>query len=264
MSPGGMSKTLRALLWDVDGTLAETEKDAHRIAFNRAFLEEGLGWQWDEPTYGRLLAVAGGKERLRHYWESVDPRGAAEPATAVRIARLHARKTAHYAAAVRSGTVRLRTGVARILREARAEGVTLAIATTTTLANVEELLAHTLGADATGWFACIGAGDVVGRKKPAPDIYAWVLEHLRLAPRDCLAIEDSATGAAAARAAGIPVVVTRSHYTREDAVGDVCADLDGLGEPGAPASGRSAGRSVRLVVRLADLRRWHDKAIEGR
>ncbi len=254
--------TLRALVWDVDGTLAETERDGHRIAFNRAFEDEGLPWRWDVAGYGELLKVTGGKERLLHWWRGVDAHVADRPEARDRIARLHERKTAHYAGLVRAGAVVLRPGVRRLLIEARQRGLALAIATTTTEANVRELLGATLGDAAPGWFAVIGAGDVVVRKKPAPDIYDWVLERLRLPARDCLAIEDSAAGAAAAHAAGVPVLLTRSLYTVGEAIGGVLADLDGLGSNRRAASGRVQGRPWRGRVDVGRLRRWHADAFE--
>ena len=211
-----MAAALRALIWDVDGTLAETEHDGHRVAFNQAFAEHGLGWHWDEPLYRQLLAITGGKERMAHWWRLRDPLTAAQPDTPARIARLHARKTALYVDLVAQGRVALRPGVARLLQAARNESLVLAIATTTSPENVTALLTATLGAGSATWFACIGAGDVVPAKKPAPDIYHWVLQRLGLAPGEALALEDSAPGAAAAVAAGLPTVVTRSRYTRDD------------------------------------------------
>jgi beta-phosphoglucomutase-like phosphatase (HAD superfamily) len=225
--------TLQALIWDVDGTLAETERDGHRVAFNRAFEDEGLPWHWDVATYGGLLKVTGGKERMRHWWHGLDPAAASRPDADERIRRLHARKTEHYADLVRAGAVTLRPGVHGLLDEARAGGLTLAIATTTTEANVHELLRATLGDAALGWFAVIGAGDVVARKKPAPDIYAWVLQRLGLAPGACVAIEDSAPGVAAAQAAGVPVLLVRGLYSAGDAVAPpLLADLRGLDRTG--------------------------------
>lgn len=241
----GRPVMLRALIWDVDGTLAETERDGHRVAFNRAFAETGLPWHWDEATYGALLAVAGGKERLRLWWRQVDPAHADTPATAERIAELHALKTRHYEVLVAAGAVALRPGVARLLQEAREAGVRLAVATTTQPGNVHALLAHALGPAAPGWFDCIAAGDMVARKKPAPDVYQHVLAALGVAPHEALAIEDSAIGVAAARGAGLPVLAVRSVYFRDDDLSGAIAVLDNLeGLPGSPLT-------------LADLRRWH-------
>lgn len=238
-----MAWALRALVWDVDGTLAETEHDGHRVAFNQAFAEHGLGWYWDEPLYRQLLAITGGKERMAHWWRLHDPVTAALPQTPARIARLHARKTALYGELVAQGRVALRPGVARLLQAARDEDLVLAIATTTSPQNVTALLAATLGVDSVAWFACIGAGDVVPAKKPAPDIYRWVLQRLRLAPGEALALEDSAPGAAAAVGAGLPTVVTRSRYTLDDRLPDsplLRADLPSLAN-----------------VDMAALRTWH-------
>ena len=245
---------LRALIWDVDGTLAETEHDGHRVAFNQAFADEGLDWHWDEVLYGELLAITGGKERMLAWWQRLDATAAAAPDATQRIARLHARKTAIYVTLVEQGRVALRPGVRRLLAEARAQGLTLAIATTTSPANVDALLHATLGPGSSGWFACIGAGDVVPHKKPAPDIYHWVLQRLGLPTSDCLAIEDSAPGARAASAAGLSVLATRSRYSRTDVLPPVLADLDGLGEPDQPATGHWAGQRWRGWVTVDHLR----------
>ncbi|WP_428825853.1 HAD family hydrolase [Azonexus sp. IMCC34842] len=204
---------LQAIIFDVDGTLAETERDGHRPAFNRAFTECGLNWHWDEVLYGRLLDITGGKERIRHFAEHCAPAVAARPDFDRLVHQVHAAKTAHYVGLVDQGGVALRPGVARLIDEARQAGIRLAIATTTSAANVDALLRASLGPDAAGWFAVIGAGDVVPAKKPAPDIYLWVLERLRLPAAACLAIEDSANGLRAALGAGLASVVTVSEYT---------------------------------------------------
>lgn len=217
--------TLRAIIFDVDGTLAETE-ELHRAAFNRAFAEAGLGWEWGEALYGELLDVAGGKERLAHYAARV---GHAIGADA--IARLHARKTGFYGEAV--GGCALRPGVAALIEAARAAGISLAIATTTTRANVDALLDAALASGAAAWFTIV-AGDEVPRKKPAPDVYLAALTALGLSAADCVAIEDSPDGLKAARAAGIATLVTPSRYM---AGGDfsgaarVVADLAALPDP---------------------------------
>lgn len=219
---------LEALLWDVDGTLAETEDDGHRVAFNRAFAEAGLSWHWDSALYGELLAVAGGKERLLAWWRRVDPVAAAGPDAAATVRRLHLRKTAFYVDLLARGGVALRPGVAALLAQAQAAGLQQAIATTTTLDNVTQLIDVTLGARGHRLFSVIGAGDVVANKKPAPDVYTWVLSRLGLDGADCLAIEDSAVGVAAAQAAKVPVLLTRSRFTGTAAIAGCIADLPGL------------------------------------
>jgi beta-phosphoglucomutase-like phosphatase (HAD superfamily) len=204
--------TLQALIFDVDGTLAETERDGHRPAFNAAFAEHGLNWHWDVATYGALLDITGGKERIRHFAERQAPAFCTAPDCTARIAALHAAKTAHYLRRVAAG-LPLRPGIARLLDEAGAAGLRLAIATTTSTENVGALLEANLGPGACSRFEVIGAGDVVPHKKPAPDIYRWVLERLALPAAACLAIEDSANGLRAALGAGLRTVVTPGEYT---------------------------------------------------
>ena len=253
---------LKALIFDVDGTLAETERDGHLVAFNRAFADAGMGWHWSVAHYGVLLAVTGGKERIAHHWQAVDAAGAAAPGAAEKVRALHAAKTGHYIELVRSGSVVLRPGVRRLLIEARARGLRLAIATTTTEANVVELLTATLGSQSLGWFEVIGAGDAVPHKKPAPDIYQWVLDRLRLPAAECLVIEDSAPGVAAARAAGLGTLLTRSVYSTGENITGALADLDGLGSHPEHALGLAPTtdglRPWSGVVDVATLRRWHE------
>jgi len=226
--------TLKALIFDVDGTLADTERDGHRIAFNQAFADAGLDWHWDVPLYGELLAITGGKERMRHYLDRHRRDWPRPSGLDALIARLHAAKTAHYTALLARGGIPLRPGVRRLLDSARAAGLRLAIATTTTPANVSALLRHALAADAESWFEIIGAGDVVPAKKPAPDIYHYVLARMQLAPGECLAFEDSENGLRAARAADLKTVITVNDYTRDHDFTGAAIVLDHLGEPDRP------------------------------
>ena len=226
-----MAPQLQALIFDVDGTLADTELHGHRIAFNRAFAQAGLGWEWSPELYGKLLKVTGGKERIRSYLDEYLPEFTAPGERDAFIADLHRAKNALYAEMVAAGDVPLRPGVLRLLREARDAGLRLAIATTTSMENVEALLAHCFDGDAKDWSEVIGAGDIVPAKKPAPDIYHYTLAALDLPAAACLALEDSANGLRAARAAGIPTLVTVSDYTRGEDFTGAAVVIDHLGEP---------------------------------
>jgi HAD superfamily hydrolase (TIGR01509 family) len=197
--------TLHAIIFDVDGTLAETE-ELHRHAFNEAFAAAGLAWNWDQALYARLLEVTGGKERIRHYLDAYSP---GESLGADAIAALHADKTVRYAHLVESGGVSLRPGVGRLIAQAESAGIVCAIATTTSRANVDALLNTTLGRNP---FAVIAAGDEVPAKKPAPDIYELALARLGLSPEACVAIEDTLNGVRSALGAGLPCLVTTSLY----------------------------------------------------
>jgi HAD superfamily hydrolase (TIGR01509 family) len=245
---------LKALLFDVDGTLADTERDGHRLAFNAAFWEFGLDWDWDVDLYGRLLAVTGGKERIRFYVDSFRP-GEPRPADFDElVVELHRAKTRHYTRLLAEGGIPLRPGVKRLLVEAREAGLPLAVATTTTPENVTALLRYSLAEDGPEWFDLIAAGDIVPAKKPAPDIYLWALERLAVAPADCLAFEDSDNGLRAALGAGLRTVVTVNDYTREQVFSGALAVLSDLGEPGAPFVRLDKAESA--VVDLATLREW--------
>ncbi len=224
----------KALLFDVDGTLADTERDGHRPAFNQAFKEMGLNWEWDVALYGELLQVTGGKERMHFYARHYQPETLHKPDFEALVVQLHEAKTRLYRQRLQQGGIPLRPGIERLLQEARAQGVLLAIATTTTMENVTTLLEQTLGPSALNWFQVVAAGDIVPAKKPAPDIYLWALERLGVAAQDCLAVEDSENGLRAALAAGVSTVVTVNDYTRTQDFTGALAVLSDLGEPQAP------------------------------
>lgn len=225
-----MSVELKALLFDVDGTLADTE-EAHRWAFNNAFAEFSLGWVWDKELYAKLLAIAGGKVRIRHYMEQS---GQSHHDAEDLVDRLHERKTRIYGDLLAEGNIPLRPGVKRLILEARDQGLRLGIATTTSPANITALFNNTIGPKALSWFDAIGAGGRVDNLKPAPDIYRCVLSMLGLDASDCLAIEDSSNGLKACRGAGIGTVITTTSYTENEDFSGAVAVLDGLGEPDRP------------------------------
>ena len=235
---------LQALIFDVDGTLADTEK-AHLAAFNHAFAELGLGWHWDIPTYTQLLEVSGGKERIRHFWEQQPNKPQALDALSLdqHIARIHELKTAAYEEAVREGQVSMRPGVLHLFEQAQAAGLRLAIATTTSAVNVTALLRKALGPDWALNFQVIEDASTAPRKKPDPMVYTQTLARMGLNAREGLALEDSANGLKAARAAGLPTVITLNDFTAHHDFTGALRVLPSL-----------AG------VSLTDLQQWHQQA----
>ena len=225
-----MSK-LEALIFDVDGTLADTERDGHRVAFNEAFKEAGLDWNWTVELYGELLQVTGGKERIRLYVEKFLKDFELDEDITEFAARLHKRKTHFYLELLQSGAIPLRTGVERLINEARDAGLRLAISTTTTPANVTYLLSATLGKESLDWFEVIAAGDIVPAKKPAPDIYTWAMEQMNIKPENCLAFEDSLNGVKSSLAADLKTIITINGYTKDDDFSGAEIVLDQYGDP---------------------------------
>jgi beta-phosphoglucomutase-like phosphatase (HAD superfamily) len=252
---------LEALIFDVDGTLAETE-EAHRQSFNEAFAAFGLDWSWDEELYRKLLQVTGGKERLQHYIDVWKPRGG-EVALA-RFAEIYEETSARYAALVKSGAVPARPGVRRLITEAHERGVRLAIATTSLRGSVDVVLRAMFGEEGPSWFAVIAAGDVVAHKKPAPDVYRFALEKLGRGPGSCVAIEDSENGIKAARAAGLPVLAAPSYYLKGDDFSLATSVVTDLGEPDRPCRQIGGLRFERDYVDLDGLYAWLSKQQQSR
>lgn len=203
---------LQALLWDVDGTIAETERDGHRVAFNLAFSELGLSWGWDERRYGELLRVTGGRERLLADMATRPDAPAGEAERDALARQLHALKNRWYAWLVKEGRVAARPGVLALMREAAAAGLRQGIATTTSRANVEALMARLVGADWQGLFELVLCGEDTVCKKPDPEVYLLAVHRLALPPSAVLAVEDSAAGVAAARGAGLALLLRPSLY----------------------------------------------------
>jgi len=248
-----MCAAVKALIFDVDGTLVDTE-EIHRQAFNETFAGLGLDWNWHRALYGKLLQVTGGKERLLHYLARHRPDEA--PKWADRVKEIHALKTARYTALLEQGGIAFRPGIARLIEEAVSTGRRVAIATTTTRANVVALLQHATPKIDASAFEVIVAGDEVARKKPAPDVYEDVLRQLGIPASQCVAIEDSANGVLSACRAGIPTLATPSLYTMGDDFFGAFAVMSDLGEPHRSFVHIDGAGFDEEMVSVAAIDRW--------
>lgn len=233
--------TLGALLFDVDGTLADTEPEGHLPAYNRAFREHGLDWKWTKKLYRKLLLISGGRERLNHYLESYAPslgmhHQRVREDRAAWVDEIHRSKSRYFRDRLQQGQVPLRPGVARLISEAAAAGLRIAIVTNASRDTLDAFLAYALGDTLLAHIELTVCGEEVAHKKPAPDLYRTACERLGCLPQDCVAIEDSNAGVTAAHAAQVPTLVTINADTQHQCFDGACAVVDSLGEPGQPAA----------------------------
>jgi beta-phosphoglucomutase-like phosphatase (HAD superfamily) len=235
---------LKALIFDVDGTLADTEA-VHLEAFNHAFAQVGLDWHWSHGDYADLLEISGGKERLRHFWHLTHPdmTDLGGGALSDTLNRLHEIKTAYYENAVNEGRVQLRPGVLALIKAAHADGLKLGIATTTSPVNVAALLRKAIGDDWRMMFMAVGDASTSPLKKPNPQVYLQVLSDMAVPAARCLAFEDSPNGLRAARAAGLQAVITPTEFSAHRDFDGALRVLPSLAE-----------------VTLAQLRGWLEQA----
>jgi HAD superfamily hydrolase (TIGR01509 family) len=225
-----MSATLEAVLFDCDGVLADTERDGHRPAFNQAFRENGLADVWEVDRYGVLLETGGGKERMTAHWNEVGwPTSIPEDKRADKVKELHLRKTDIFMDLIDSGAIPLRPGVLRLVDEAIEAGVRLAVCSTSNEKAVSNLVKTLMGPERASKFQ-IYAGDMVKKKKPAPDVYLMAVEQMGLDKSRCVIVEDSTIGLGSAMAAGIACIVTKSSYTANEDFTGADMVVDELGD----------------------------------
>ena len=219
---------MKALIFDCDGVLVDTERDGHRVAFNRAFAAAGIDADWSVEQYGELLKIAGGKERMTHYFNQHGwPSG--ETAQTL-IPELHKRKTAIFTDLIAKGSLPLRPGVRRIVDEAHAAGVRLGVCTTSDPKAIDGVL-DLFGVERKKWFEVVLAGDIVKKKKPDPEIYNLAKQRLELEGRDCVVVEDSRNGLLASLGAGMPTLITTSTYTKDEDFARAAKVVPELGDP---------------------------------
>ncbi|HZO21883.1 MAG TPA: HAD-IA family hydrolase [Steroidobacteraceae bacterium] len=254
---------LQALIFDVDGTLADTE-ELHREAFNTAFRSFDLPWNWDAALYGRLLQVTGGKERIARYIDELPILESERARLKGRVPDLHAAKTRFYRQLIGLGRVRPRAGVRRLMLEALEAGVRLGIASTTSPENVEPLIRAAFGQATLSWFATIATGDIVQHKKPAPDIYNVAVAELTVPASGAVAVEDSAIGVESAKRAGLFAVAVPCRWTRTQDFSSADLVLDSLGEPDHPLDEASARRLGARYLSLEHLAALHGASLSDR
>lgn len=251
--------TLQAVIFDVDGTLAETE-ELHREAFNEAFAAAGLDWHWDPDLYRELLAVEGGLARIRAYAEARHPRDLAMMEAEGRLRMLHADKTARFLTLLEDAA--LRPGVARLLEDLRTSGLRIAACTTASRETFEGLILNAFGFDALGWFSAVVTREDVAAAKPDPAPYRLTLERLGLPPEAAIVIEDSARGVASARGAGLEAIAAPGLYTRGEDFSATRLVLSDLGEPWASFDVLAGDSGPFGHVTAEALRAWADAGRE--
>jgi HAD superfamily hydrolase (TIGR01509 family) len=251
-----------ALIFDVDGTLADTE-EVHRRAFNLAFGACRLDWNWDPALYGELLRVTGGKERIGSYIERLQAPPRERQRLRDLVPDLHRTKTRLYRELIGLGQVQARAGVRRLVMEARQAGIRVAIASTTSPENIEPLITAGFGRYAMTWFETIVTGDVVANKKPAPDIYNMALRSLRVSAAHAIAVEDSAIGVESAKAAGLFTVATPSIWTQTQDFAKADLLLGSLGDPDQPLDFDDETRLGAKYLSLERLAALHAAATPG-
>ena len=225
-----MVDKLKALVFDCDGVLAETERDGHRIAFNRTFAAKGYDLEWDVALYQELVKIGGGKERMKHFFDRASwPTGTRDKDALIK--ELHQLKTDYYTRIIESGELPLRPGVARLVDEALAAGIKLAVCSTSNERSVHTVVERLLGPARKAKFDVILAGDVVSKKKPDPDIYTLVLQRLGLKPTECVVVEDNRNGLLAAKGAGMYCIVTTNSYTEDEDFRGADLVVSELGDP---------------------------------
>lgn len=257
------ASSLEAVIFDVDGTLGETERHGHRVAFNRAFEELGLEDRWSEELYGELLRVTGGVRRLKHYF--VDYRGLPAETAAELAAKVHPVKTDLFVTVVKDGEIPPRPGVLRFLRELKDEGLRLSVATTGTRSWVLPLVERLCARGSLPPFEVVVTGDDVKERKPHPEAFLLTLDQMSLRPEQVVIVEDSRNGVEAAKSASCICLAVRGEYAdpRDLTAADIV--VDNFGEPGQPMDvlhnplNVDAGHMLTPSV----VRDLHGRALEG-
>lgn len=227
---------MKALIFDCDGVIAETEKDGHRVSFNRAFKETGVNAEWSVEEYQDLLKTAGGKERMKVYFDKHSSLFCGEGNNEQLIMALHKRKTEIFMEMCAKGEMPVRHGIKRLINEAHKNGIILVICSTSNEKSVETLVKSSVGEKEFQYFSGIFAGDIVKKKKPAPDIYNMVKDKFRLNGEDCFVVEDNRNGLLAAKGAGMYCVVTISFYSHDEDLKEADLVVSSLGDPGIPVT----------------------------
>jgi HAD superfamily hydrolase (TIGR01509 family) len=222
---------LQALLFDCDGVLAETERDGHRVAYNIAMKDLGINAEWSETEYAEMVLISGGKERLKYFFNKFPSRFPSDIYNGDLIQNIYLKKTEIFKSMANSGDLPPRSGIARVFKEAHDAGLQLFVCSTSHLESVKTLLAHNYGNECLSWFTKLYCGDVVAKKKPAPDIYLAAKNEYQLDANRCFVVEDSRNGLLAATGAGMHCIITQSFYTTEESFAEADIVTNCLGDP---------------------------------